>query len=299
MVQTHGRRPTADDIEAISNRTVVITGANSGVGFATAEWFAGAGARVILAARSEEKAAGAARSVAESSGNAAVVPVWGDFRSFAEVRSLAAQILERAERIDVLINNAGRYAPGPREVTEDGNTVRLQVNYLSHFLLTHRLLPKLRQARPQARVINVSSKSHRLAGSLDLNDLQLVSGYTPFKAFCQSKALMILFTVELAKRLAGTNITANALHPGIIRSNFPKERAAGLGSRVLASVAALLMKDVGEAACNIGRLACSPELSAVTGAYFDQSRLRRVSRHFSDPAKAEELWELSLRLTGE
>ncbi len=280
-----------------SMRTVLVTGANSGIGYATALALARNGYRIIAAGRTEERAVRAARLLAAESRHGSIVPVWGDFRSLTEVRALAGQVLHATETLHVLVNNAGRLSLRGREVTEDGNMLRLQVNYLAPFLLTHLLLPALANA-PRSRIVNVSSASHKLGGPIDLSDLQASRSYHPFKVFCTTKAMINLFTVELARRYAGDGITANVLHPGIVRSNVGgRDRARGF-DWLLAWLAQPFMLSVDEGARTSVYLASSPEVEGVSGVYFAGCRPAKAAPFSVDPVTAERLWDATVGLLG-
>ena len=197
----------------LDGKTAIITGANSGIGIETAIDFAGRNARVILACRSVEKGEKAAVEVREKSGNDDVVFRQLDLASLASVRQFAATVLEEEPRIDILVNNAGVMAC-PYSKTEDGFEMQFAVNHLAHFLLTNLLLDRLKEA-PSAKIVNVSSLAHMM-GKINFDDMNREKSYDRWSAYGQSKLANILFTRSLAKRLVGTSVIVNALHPGSV-----------------------------------------------------------------------------------
>ena len=203
----------------LDGKTAIITGGNTGIGKETAIDLAGRNARVILACRSVEKGEKAAVEVREKSGNDDVVFRQLDLASLASVRQFAATVLEEESRIDILVNNAGVMAC-PYSKTEDGFEMQFAVNHLAHFLLTNLLLDRLKEA-PSARIVNVSSLAH-MNGKINFDDINFEKSYEPWQAYGQSKLANILFTRSLAKRLVGTNVTANALHPGSIATELQR-----------------------------------------------------------------------------
>lgn len=274
----------------MTQKTAVITGGNSGIGLASAREFARLGWRVIITGRDEAKLQAAA------GGTGAEVRI-GDFASFAEVRALAAA-LNSAPRIDVLVNNIGIALSG-RHQSRDGNDLVLQVNHLSPFLLTNLLLEKLKASTP-ARIVNVSSRAHRGARDLGFDDFQFARSYNVGKAYARTKLYNVLFTRELARRLAGTAVTANALHPGTIRSQIGHDGDL----RGLAKIVwPLLQRWRGEppeaGARVVLHVATAPELEGVSGKYFTTSlREATPSALAQDDAAARKLWEMSEKLVG-
>jgi len=203
----------------LKGKTVIITGANAGIGKETAVDLAKRNARVILACRSVEKGEKAAVEVRERSGSDNIVFQQLDLASLTSVRQFAARILEEEPRLDILINNAGGVGP-PHMKTEDGFEMQFGVNHLGHFLLTNLLLDHLKQA-PSARIVIVSSTAYKYA-RFDFDDLNLEKSYDHFRTYANSKLANILFTHSLSKRLKGTNVTANVLHPGYVRTDITR-----------------------------------------------------------------------------
>ena len=202
----------------LNGKTVIITGANTGIGLETAVDLAKRNARVILACRSVERGETAAVEVRKRSGNDNAVFVQLDLASLDSVREFAAKILEEEPRIDILINNAGVMAIPNRSLTQDGFEMQFGTNHLGHFLLTNLLLDRIKEA-PSARIVNVSSSGHQRA-RINFNDLNLERSYGAFEAYAQSKLANILFTRKLTKELQGTGVTVNAVHPGLIYTNI-------------------------------------------------------------------------------
>ena len=201
----------------LDGKTVIITGANTGIGLETAVDLAKRNARVILACRSVERGETAAVEVRKRSGNDNAVFIQLDLASLDSVREFAAKILEEEPRIDILINNAGVTNNAFTKST-DGFELTFAVNHLGHFLLTNLLLDCIKEA-PSARIINISSSVYR-GGQINLNDINLERSYGAFEAYAQSKLANILFTRKLAKELQGTGVTVNAVHPGLIYTNI-------------------------------------------------------------------------------
>jgi len=272
-------------------KTVVVTGGNAGIGFASARDMVRRGWRVIITGRDEGKLRAAANEI----GNAEIRVA--DFASLADVRGLAAA-LNAEPRIDVLVNNIG-VALSSRQVSRDGIEMMLQVNHLAPFLLTTLLLDKLKASAP-ARIVNVSSRFHRTAREFGFDDFQFARSYSVAKAYSRTKLYNVLFTRELARRLAGTGVTANALHPGMIRTEIGK---GGDMRGIAGLVWPLLQRLRGEppeaGARVVMHVAAAPELEGVTGKYFSTSlRETAPTAMAQDDAAAKRLWEMSEKLVG-
>jgi NAD(P)-dependent dehydrogenase (short-subunit alcohol dehydrogenase family) len=278
----------------LSGRVVVVTGANSGIGKETAAALAARGAHVVMSARNREKGEAAAAEVrARTSGSVELVDL--DLASFASVRRCATELLERHDRLHVLVNNAGLVLTRRTE-TEDGCETTFQVNHLGHFLLTTLLLDRLRESAP-ARVVHVASHAHRYArAGLDFSDLHSTRSYRGFTVYARTKLANILFARELAKRLAGSGVTSNAVHPGFVASGFARDGdASRLGDMgmVLARPFALSPRRGARTSVHV---ASAPELATVSGQYFVRCRARRPSAHALDDGAAIRLWEASAAL---
>jgi retinol dehydrogenase-12 len=275
----------------MSGEVCVVTGATSGIGRATAAALAARGAQVVLVGRDRSRAEAAVAEVAAAGGPAPRLEI-ADLASMGQVRALADR-LGALERIDVLVNNAGLMA-GQRRVTPDGYDEVLAVNHLAPFLLTNLLLGQLTAAGP-ARVITVTSDAHASA-RLDLDDLQLERGWAGWRAYAGSKLANILFTRELARRLAASAVTANCAHPGLVRTRFGREVRGPM--RVGVALARPFMLSPQRGAATIVYLATSPEVAGATGGYYVKSRPREPSPAARDDAAARRLWQLSEELTG-
>ncbi len=255
-------------------KTILVTGASDGIGFETARALLGLGHSVLVHGRHAQRAQASVAKLSAAGGRA--LPVWGDFAELAQVLTLADQVTTLTSHLDVLINNAGLYAQ-QRSMTLDGFELTMGVNHFAPFLLTHRLLPLLAKATA-ARIVNVSSMTHNGA-TLDLDDLDLVHGWSGYGAYASSKLANVLFTRALAARLVGT--TANALHPGVI------------GTKLLKKAFRMQGAQVSDGARTSVYLATSPAVAAITGAYFDQCRESTVDGRARDGRLVEAFWVAS------
>jgi retinol dehydrogenase-12 len=274
----------------MQGKTVLVTGANQGIGKATAIALAEQGANVVILCRNPDKGRAALADVQAASRGGKAELLVADFASLADVRRAAAEFRASHQRLDVLVNNAGLYVP-ERRVTSDGIEETFGVNHLAPFLLTHELLDLLKASAP-ARIVNVSSEAHRHA-TMNWEDLGFASTrYKGFRAYGQSKLANILFTYELARRLEGTGVTANALHPGVVASGFGQTYPGALSFLVKVAKPFLLTNEQG--ARTSVYAASSPEVEGVTGKYFAKSRPVRSNAVSYDEASQRKLWSLSL-----
>jgi NAD(P)-dependent dehydrogenase (short-subunit alcohol dehydrogenase family) len=276
------------------NKTIVVTGATSGIGRATAVGLAKLDSRLILVGRDAGRAEETVAEIRKATGRKDVEIVRGDFARLAEIRRVADELLARTDKIDVLVNNAG-VTMMKRTTTPDGYETTFAVNHLGYFLLTGLLLPRLRAAAPGARIVNVASDAHRW-GPLDLADLQNEREYKAMKVYAQSKTANILFTRELARRLAGSGVSVNALHPGAVATRLG--RGSGPLFDLLQSVISVFMKSPAQGADTSIYLASAPELEGVSGRYFANRKEKQPQPHASDAALAGRLWGISEELTG-
>jgi NAD(P)-dependent dehydrogenase (short-subunit alcohol dehydrogenase family) len=273
----------------MAGRVVVVTGANAGIGRAAALALARMGARVGMVSRSRERGEAARAEVVRESGGAAVDLFLADLSAQAEVRRLASEVRERCGRLDVLVNNAAVYTRG-RTLSPDGIELQFAVNHLAPFLLTNLLMDLLERSAP-ARVVTVSSEAHRPA-RLNWDDLQGERRYRGLRAYGTAKLGNLLFTRELARRTAGTGVTANAVHPGVVGTELLFGGWAPL--RLLRR----FMRTPEQGARVVVRLASAPELEGVTGRYFrDEGEIRPSAAALDDDA-ARRLWRLSAQMTG-
>jgi NAD(P)-dependent dehydrogenase (short-subunit alcohol dehydrogenase family) len=264
---------------------IVVTGASAGIGEAAAVELARRGATVVPVGRDERRL----RRVGERIGaDGAGAYERADFASLGDVRVLAERLLERHPRIHVLVNNAGAVF-GRRELSADGHELTFQVNHLAPFLLTDLLGERLRDSAP-ARVVTTSSAAHT-GGLLDLDDLELERSWSTWRAYADSKLANVLFTRELARRLEGTSVVANCLHPGVIRTRLA--RNMNLALRAGWGLASLFFASARSGAATIVHLAASPEAAEVTGEYFASKRPRQLVGQAADDFFAAELWRRS------
>jgi NAD(P)-dependent dehydrogenase (short-subunit alcohol dehydrogenase family) len=268
----------------------LITGATDGVGKATATELARNGFAVVLAARNEAKAVAVTTDITTATGNRDVDYLIGDLASLTQLRGLADTFTARYPRLDVLINNAGVFMP-ERIVTEDGYEATFQINYLSQFVLTHLMLDELRKSQ-QGRIINLSSSAYR-AGKFDPENLQSEQRFSTFGSYTASKLMVLLFTQELAKRLGHTRITANAVHPGIVRTQMMLNPPGAL-FRAVSYLSLPLSVSPPKGASRSVYLARSPEVAAVSGRYFTRAKEKRVKSAFDTEENRELLWALSM-----
>ncbi|MDQ1324178.1 MAG: retinol dehydrogenase 14 [Chloroflexota bacterium] len=281
------------DGRPMAGRTVLVTGGTGGIGRATAVGLAAMGASVAIVGRDRERTEAAVREIRESGGGHPDAFV-ADMSVQAEVRRLAGEVLGALPRIHVLVNNVGGYWD-TRHVTADGLERTFALNHLAPFLLTHLLLERLRASAP-ARIVTVSSGAHSM-GRIDFDDLEGERSYSGMRAYSQSKLANILFTYELARRLGAGGVTANALHPGMVRTGFGAEDAGTL-QRLFTPLMRPFMKSPAQGAATSIHLASSPEVESVTGCYFSGARRRRSSRRSYDEATANHLWQVSADLVG-
>lgn len=280
----------------MSGKTVIVTGGNSGIGFETAAALAGAGARVMITSRDPNRGEAAVAALKERSPQGEVDLAIFDLSSLESVRRGAADLQQRLDRVDVLINNAGAVL-GSRHETVDGLEASFATNHLGPFLLTMLLLDRIKQSG-SSRIVNVSSTAHNGAPrGLNFDDLQTTRGYRGMKVYGATKLANIYFTTELARRLDGSGVTVNCLHPGTVATGFARD-----GDTSLLSIGVLIarpfMISAKKGAETSIYLASSPEVAGVTGKYFVRCKQRLPSRVARDPEAARRLWDVSERLAG-
>jgi retinol dehydrogenase-14 len=275
----------------LAGRTVLVTGGTGGIGRATALGLARMGAHLAITGRDRERTEGAAREI-RAAGGGQVDAFVADLSSQSEVRRLADEVLQTYPRIEVLVNNVGGYWK-TRHVTADGLERTFALNHLAPFLLTNLLLARLKQSAP-ARVVTVSSNAQAM-GRIDFDDLQGQRSYSGSRAYNQSKLANVLFTYELARRLRGSGVTANALHPGVVSTSFGAEDPAVI-QRLFVPFARPFMKAPTQGAATSVHLASSPELEVVTGRYFANSKPKKSNKRSYDEAVAARLWQVSADL---
>jgi NAD(P)-dependent dehydrogenase (short-subunit alcohol dehydrogenase family) len=274
-------------MQSFTNKTVLVTGATDGIGKGVALELARLGATVLLHGRDSDRLAKTLAEIKAKTHNHTLETYVADFSSLEAVHGLATDIIDRHERLDVLINNAG-IGRGPRsqqsrEISLDQFELRFQVNYLAPFLLTHLLLPLL-QDHTSARIVNVASASQE---KIEFDDVMLEQAYDGTRAYSQSKLAMVMATFELAKRLEPNNITVNALHPGsLLNTKIVREAWGQAHGPVETGIESEIY------------LATSPKLNNVSGTYFDQQRPVQAHPQAYDELACQQLWEMSLQLTG-
>ncbi|HEX9013221.1 MAG TPA: SDR family oxidoreductase [Anaerolineaceae bacterium] len=278
----------------MQGKLVLVTGATNGIGKETALALAKMGAQVVIAGRSPDRTAAAAQEIRERSGNAQVDFLTADLSSQAEVRRLAEEFKARYPRLDVLVNNAGAVFSS-RQVSADGHEMTFALNHLAYFLLTNLLLERLQASAP-ARIVNVASAAHSF-GKLDFDDLE-VHHYTMggYNAYGRSKLENVMFTYELARRLQGSGVTANAVHPGGVRSGFGLNNPGVFHLAIM--IAGWFEVSPEEGAQTSIYAASSPEVEGVTGKYFVKCKPVPSSPESYDEAAQRRLWEISAQLTG-
>jgi NAD(P)-dependent dehydrogenase (short-subunit alcohol dehydrogenase family) len=280
----------------LSGKVCLVTGATSGIGSVAAEALARQGATVCVVGRSREKCEATVDRIRRETGNRSVEFLIADLSVQAEIRRLADEFRKNYGRLDVLVNNAGGMFLDRRE-SDDGIEMTFALNHLAYFLLTDLLLDLLKASVP-ARVVSVSSDAHRWPRRIDLDDYQGRKRFGGLRAYGQSKLANVLFTAELARRLAGTGVTANALHPGFVATGFFAGRGmAGMTGRLMGTSARLFAIGPEEGAKTTIFLASAPELERVLGEYFYRCKSIRPSAAARDAAAARKLWELSESLT--
>jgi len=282
----------------MQGKVVVVTGSNVGIGLETAVGVAAEGATTVLACRDEAKAAAAAAEVTRRTWNDDVHVVPLDLADLVSVGRAAEEILSRWERLDVLVNNAGG-TWSAHQFTAQGFEYTFGVNHLGHFYLTLRLLDRLRASAP-ARVVNVTSAGHHAARrGMRFDDLQSERGYDGMEAYCRSKLANVLFTRELARRVEGTGVTVNAVHPGPVRSGFGMDGdLSGFMALGMRLVRPFEISPRRGARTSI-HLATSPEVTGRTGQYWVRSKPGHMSRRARSDEEAERLWAVSEKLVGD
>lgn len=278
----------------MQNKLSVVTGANSGIGKATAQKLAGMGSYVVMICRNEEKAQKAKDEIISKTGNTGVEVMLADFSYQFEIREVAEQIANKFDRLDVLVNNAGMFPSGRKE-TIDGIEKTFAVNHLGPFLLTNLLLDSLKAAA-EARVVNVASDAHKAGVPFfKLHNLMLEEGYNSMKAYGISKLCNIMFTHELAKRTHETSIKTFALHPGVVRTNLASEASWVL--KLMYFIGGPFMRSPQKGAETAVYLATSDEVSGKSGKYFKNKKETQPAAIAFDDELTHELWKISKKLT--
>jgi NAD(P)-dependent dehydrogenase (short-subunit alcohol dehydrogenase family) len=279
--------------KSMAGKVCMVTGANAGIGKATAQGLANISATVVMVCRSQERGEAALAEIREQSSNDHISLLVADLASQTEIRRLAEDFKKHYSTLHVLVNNAG-IIPRKREVTVDGCETQFAVNHLAPFLLTNLLLDILKSSAP-ARIVTVSSDMHRGA-TINFDDLQSERSYRPVRVYSRTKLANVLFTYELARRLQGTAVTANCLHPGVVAT---KLLADGMGMpRALRTTTRLIGAKPDKGAKTSIYLAASPEVEGVSGKYFVRQKAVESSKGSYDENLASRLWRVSAELTG-
>lgn len=276
----------------MAGKICLITGANSGIGKATALGLAKLGATVVMVCRDRHRGETVQAEIKDQSGSKAVDLMLADLSSQAAICHLVQEFKANYQQLHVLINNAGGIF-GARRVTVDGLEYTFAFNHLAYFLLTHLLLDMLKASAP-ARIVNLTSGAHHMA-TLNFGDLQGEKKYSGQRAYNQSKLANVLFTYGLARRLQGTGVTVNCVHPGIVKTQFGS--TGSWGFRLLVRLLTPFMKNSQQAAETVIYLATSPEVEGVTGKYFVDGKEVQSSKQSYDEALAQRLWQVSAELT--
>jgi NAD(P)-dependent dehydrogenase (short-subunit alcohol dehydrogenase family) len=278
----------------MDNKIVMVTGATAGIGAVAALELARLGATVVGVGRNPEKCAAVTAHIQKETSNPRVEYLVADLSSQTQVRQLADAFATKYTRLDVLINDAGGYF-SKRQESVDGIEMTFALNHLSYFLLTNLLVDVLKASAP-ARIVNVASHAH-MGSQIDFADIESRRRYLSWTAYGQSKLANVLFTYELARRLEGSEVTANALHPGFVASNFGHNNhdLVGWGNRIAQKIAG---RNPEEGARTIIYLASSPEVEGISGKYFVDEKAVPSSPASYDEDTARRLWELSEKITG-
>jgi len=275
----------------VVDRVVIVTGANSGIGKMTALELARKGARVVMICRSRSKGEAAMAEIIAQSGSAQVELIIADFASLESVRRAADAFLKSHDRLHVLVNNAGLYM-SERLLSQEGYEMTFAVNHLAPFLLTNLLLERLRASAP-ARVVTVSSAAH-MTGHIRFDDLNATRGFSGFRAYGDSKLANVLFSNELARRLEGSAVTSNSLHPGVVASNFASGTGGLMG--VFFSLARPFFSSPEQGAQTSIYLASAPEVAGVSGKYYANKRPQSSSAESKNRDVQRRLWDVSADL---
>ena len=281
----------------MKDKTCLISGATQGIGFEAAKALAAKGATTVIAGRDERRTALAAEKITAATGNKDVSYLVADFSSLEDVRRFARDFTNIYPRLDVLVNNAGGMTR-KRNVTKDGFEMCWGLNHLSYFLLTNELLPLLKKTGTdgaKSRIVNVASNAH-FFGTIDFDDLQREKKYKQWEAYGQSKLANIMFTFALARRLEGSNVVTNCLHPGVVGTGFIANM--GVLEKLASPIVKLFLLSPEEGAKTTIYLASAPDAASESGRYFAKQKLAKSSEESRDEVIQERLWEISAEQVG-
>jgi NAD(P)-dependent dehydrogenase (short-subunit alcohol dehydrogenase family) len=282
-------------MKEVRDKICVITGGTDGIGKAAAYGLAVQGARLLVHGRDPDKGARAVAELVARSGNPAIEFLQADFSSLAEVRGLAAAVLERTPRVDVLVNNAGGIF-AKRTLSKDGYEMTFAVNHLAPFLLTHLLVDALKRGSP-SRIVTTASNAHRGA-KIPFDDLQAARKYSAMGAYGSSKLANVLFTRALAKRLHGSAVTATSLHPGVVRTSIGRNFDLSPFLMRVFELVFRFARSPEKGAETVIYLASSPQVQGASGGYYRDCKLTPTAPAGQDDRAAERLWQVSERLVG-
>ena len=276
---------------SMNEKTILITGATNGIGLVAARELAKMGAGIVIVSRSAERCAAVTEQIKGETGNSRVEYIVADLSTHAGTQKTAHEFKKRHMRLDVLLNNAGAMFM-QRQLSADGIEMTWALNHLGYFVLTMLLLDTMKNSGA-ARIVNVSSDAHR-SGKMNFDDLQMEKSYAGIAAYQQSKLANILFTYELARKLEGSKVTTNVLHPGLIRTGFNRNNGAVMS--LVMGLLAPFSRNAAEGAQTSIYLASSPEVEGVSGKYFEDSKAVPSSPASYNRAAAERLWQVSLEM---
>ncbi len=280
-------------MDLMTGKTVLVTGATNGIGFITALELAKMDAVVLMVARDEKKGRAKLEEIRQAVPNAKLELLLADLSSMASIRQLAINVTAKYSSLDVLVNNAGAFY-SERKVSKDGFEMTFALNHIGYFLLTNLLLDTLKRGK-NPRIVSVSSGAH-LVAKINFNDLQLEKKFNGWAAYCTSKLMNVLFTKELSRRLAGTGVTANCLHPGFVNTGFAGDSSDFMG-RMLNFAKNILAITPEKGAETMIYLSSSADVANVTGEYFEKKKIAKVNPIALDSSIAKRLWDVSEKLT--
>ncbi len=279
----------------MKEKTVVVTGGTSGIGEVAAVNLARQGARIVLIARDRERAAATLAKLKAANASANHAAHYGDLSSVTDMKKVAKEVADSEPRIDVLVNNAGAVFLS-RKVSVDGLEMTFATNHMAYFVVTNILLDRLK-ATSGARIVSTASDAHK-SGKLDFDDLQSEKSFSSFRVYGTSKLCNILFTRELARRLDGTGVTANCLHPGFVGTRFGQNNANNIFMKGLARLIMSFGLSPEDGARTIIHLASSPDDATISGEYFYKCKVAEASLAAQDDDAAKRLWDVSAKISG-